>query len=147
MRKTTRFNPSVSQAQPARAGAEYNAWLTSDPPCDSTPHDPKTMSWPGHDNAPHFEIGWLIDFSWLRPARHAAGNGSSARYAKLSLALLVLGLFAALVVFQPAIKASLSKTLDRMARSAETEGRIFPDAMLWVGDKVSRPAPEKTSSR
>ncbi len=105
------------------------------------------MGWPGHDNAPHFEIGWLVDFSGLRPARRSAGNGSTGRFAKLSLALLVLGLLAALVVFQPTVKSSLSKTLDRMARSAEAEGRIIPDTMLWVGDKLSRPAREKTSSR
>jgi uncharacterized protein YggE len=63
------------------------------------------------------------------------------------VALVVLATVAALVTVQPAVKASVSRTLDRMARSAEAQGRIVPDTAHWVATRFSQPAPENTFSR
>jgi hypothetical protein len=107
----------------------------------------KAMAWPGHDDAPHFEVDWLFDFGWLQTALRRIPKGVTARIVKLLVALVVLAALAALVVAQPAVKASFSKTLDRMARSAEAQGRLIPDTARLVVDKFSQLPPENTAQR
>jgi hypothetical protein len=98
------------------------------------------MNWPGHDDAPNFEIGRMFSFRWLRAARARISSFLSRRVifrlAQGLIALFVITLLACLVIFQPDVKASLLKTLDRMGRSAEAQGKLLPDTMPPTAIKI-----------
>jgi hypothetical protein len=99
------------------------------------------MSWPGHDEAPEFEIGSLFSFGWPPAIRARIGNVVSheviVRLAQGLIVLFVLAALTSLVIFQSDVKASLSKTLERVALSAEAQGKLFPYTMHMIATKIS----------
>jgi hypothetical protein len=105
------------------------------------------MSWPGHDDAPHFEVGWLFNSPWLRSARARVGRvlgfKMAVRLAQALIALLFFALLVLLVIFRSDVKASLSKSLERMARSAEAQGKFMPDTVHLIATKISQRTAER----
>ena len=85
------------------------------------------MSWPGHDEAPHFQIPWekhprlkwAID-TLTTPTRENR---------RIVIILLSAAIFVGAVALGPTIKNSMIRTLERIGTSAALRGRAFSDVL------------------
>ncbi len=83
------------------------------------------MSWPGHDDAPHFQISgaehprlkWAIDTSTTFALRNR----------RVVIVFLSAAVIAGLISFGPKIKNSMIRTLERVGQSMELRGRAIAD--------------------
>jgi hypothetical protein len=83
------------------------------------------MSWPGHDDAPHFQI-----FGGEHP--HVKGSIDAlstfaGRNRRAVMVFLSAAVIAGTVALGPRIKDSIIRTLERIGQSAELQGRAFTD--------------------
>jgi hypothetical protein len=83
------------------------------------------MSWPGHDDAPHFQIfgaehprlKWAIDTSTTFALRNRG----------VVIVFLLAAVIAGLISLGPKIKNSTIRTLERVGQSMELRGRAIAD--------------------
>jgi hypothetical protein len=83
------------------------------------------MSWPGHDDAPHFQIPlaehprlkWAIDTSTTFARRNR----------RVVIVFLSAAVIAGLISLGPKIKNSIIRTLERVGQSMELRGRAVAD--------------------
>ena len=83
------------------------------------------MSWPGHDDAPHFQIPlaehprlkWAIDTSTTFARRNR----------RVVIVFLSAAVIAGLISLGPKIKNSIIRTLETVGQSMELRGRAVAD--------------------
>jgi hypothetical protein len=94
------------------------------------------MSWPGHDEAPHFQIPWEKHprLKWTIDTL----TTSTHKHRRIVIILLSAAIFVGVVVLGPTIKNSMIRTLERIGTSAALRGRAFSD--------VLQPSVEKSRS-
>jgi hypothetical protein len=83
------------------------------------------MSWPGHDDAPHFQTSWL-EHPRLKGAINTVTT-LAHRNRRIVVVLLSAALIVGSVALGPKIKNSIIRTLERVGQSAQLQGRAFSD--------------------
>jgi hypothetical protein len=92
------------------------------------------MSWPGHDDAPHFQISWL-EHPRVKGAIDS-GTAFAHRNRRIVLVFLSAAVIAGSVTLGPKIKNSIVRSLARVGQSAQLQGRAFSN--------ITQPSVEKS---
>jgi|SRR5882757_6977842 len=94
------------------------------------------MSWPGHDEAPHFQIPWDRHprLKWTIDALTTSGRKNR----RIVIILLSAAVVAGVVTLGPTVKNSIVRTVERVGTSAALQGRAFND-VLQPSAETSRP--------
>jgi hypothetical protein len=83
------------------------------------------MSWPGHDDAPHFQIPWDKHprLKWAIDTLTTL----ACQNRRIVIVFLSAAVIAGLVSLGPKIKNSIIRTLERVGQSMELRGRAVAD--------------------
>lgn len=95
------------------------------------------MSWPGHDEAPHFQILWEKHphLKWTIDTL----TTSTRENRRMVIILLSAAIFAGAVALGSTIKNSIVRTLERIGTSAELRGHAFKDVFQPSVEKPRSP--------
>ena len=83
------------------------------------------MSWPGHDDAPHFQIPWA-EHPRLKWAIDTSTT-FARRNRRVVIVFLSAAVIAGLISLGPKIKNSIIRTLETVGQSMELRGRAVAD--------------------
>jgi hypothetical protein len=83
------------------------------------------MNWPGHDDAPHFQIPWT-EHPRLKWAIDTSTT-FALRNRRVVIVFLSAAVIAGLISLGPKIKNSIIRTLERVGQSTELRGRAIAD--------------------
>jgi hypothetical protein len=83
------------------------------------------MSWPGHDDAPHFQIPWAEHprLKWTIDT----STTFARRNRRVVIVFLSAAVIAGLISLGPTIKNSIIRTLETVGQSMELRGRAVAD--------------------
>jgi hypothetical protein len=95
------------------------------------------MGWPGHDEAPHFQIPWEKHprLKWTIDTL----TTSTRENRRIVIILLSAAIFAGAVALGSTIKNSIVRTLERIGTSAELRGHAFSDVLQPSVEKPRSP--------
>jgi hypothetical protein len=83
------------------------------------------MSWPGHDDAPRFQLPWA-EHPRLKWAVDTSTK-FALRNRRVVIVFLSTAVIAGLISLGPKIKNSIIRTLERVGQSMELRGRAMAD--------------------